>query len=228
MLILQNPFWEDKMKKTKRIKFLIPLFFFAAFLLWTVLSRFVDRMPIGPEESVVGFSTLNEIFHKFTGVNLFLYEITDLLSLIPLGFAFGFALLGLIQWIGRKKLLLVDRDILFLGIYFAVVLSVFFFFEFFPINYRPVLLEGVLEVSYPSSTTMLSLCVLGSTATMLKARISAPLPRRAITVFLWVFAGFMVTARAFSGVHWLGDIVGGILISLSLISAFRNSLLFLE
>ena len=122
MLILQNSFWEDKMKKTKRIKPLIPLFFFAAFLIWTILSLFFDRRPIGPEGSVVGFSTLNEIFHNFTGVNLFLYEITDLLSLIPLGFAFGFALLGLIQWIRRKKLLLVDRDILFLGIYFLLQL----------------------------------------------------------------------------------------------------------
>ena len=76
----------------------------AAFVLWTVLVCFVDVQAIGPEGSSVGFATLNGCVHDFTGVNMSLYVITDWLGLVPIGVAFGFAVLGVVQWIKRKKL----------------------------------------------------------------------------------------------------------------------------
>ena len=139
-------------KKNKRL-FWIGAGLLAGFVLWTVLICFVDVQAIGPEGSSVGFSTMNGFIHELTGVNWFLYTVTDWLGLVPIGVAFGFAVLGLVQWIKRKSLLKVDRSILTLGGFYIVVMAVYAVFEIFVVNYRPVLINGCLEASYPSSTT---------------------------------------------------------------------------
>ena len=189
----------------------------AVFLLWTVMVSRIDLQAIGPLGSTVGFASLNRFVHDLTGVHMCLYTITDWLSLIPLGFAAGFALLGLVQWVRRGRLLHVDRSILILGGYYAVVMAVFLFFERCVINYRPILIDGVLEASYPSSTTMLVLTIMPTAIMQLNDRIKQPALRRIIRSVLAVFTGAMVIGRLFSGVHWFSDIVGGILLSAGLV-----------
>ena len=119
--------------------------FFASFILWTIFISFVDVQPIGPRGSDVGFATINGLFHDLTGVHMTLYHITDWLGLVPVAFGFGFAILGLIQWIKRKHILKVDYSILVLGGYYVVVLAAYLFFEEYVVNYRPVLIAGYLE-----------------------------------------------------------------------------------
>ena len=189
----------------------------AAFLMWTAAVRFLDVRAIGPQGSEVGFAGLNQWVHQLTGVHMGLYTLTDWLGLVPLGFALGFALLGLVQWIGRKSLRKVDRSILVLGGFYLVVLGAFLFFEEVVVNYRPVLIEGVLEASYPSSTTLLVLCVMTTAMMQLNTRIRNPKVRRWATMGITAFVLFMVVARLLSGVHWFSDIVGGILLSAGLV-----------
>ena len=184
-----------------------------AFVLWTVLVCFVDVQAIGPEGSSVGFATLNGYVHDLTGVNMSLYVITDWLGLVPIGTAFGFAILGLVQWIKRKSLLKVDRSILLLGGFYIVVMAVYMFFEMVVINYRPTLIDGCLEVSYPSSTTMLVMCVMPTVMMQLHSRIKNDVFRRWVMIAITVFITFMVIGRLMSGVHWITDIIGGALIS---------------
>ena len=195
----------------KQLRF--ALLFLLAFLVWTLLVTTIDVRPIGPDGSSVGLATVNDAFHAWTGVHLTLYTLTDWLSLIPLGIVAAFAAQGLLQWLRRRSLARVDRDILVLGGYYLAVLAVYVLFEFVTVNYRPLLIEGVLEVSYPSSTTMLVLCVIPTAVMRLRAR----LPRRLLTAF----ALFMVVARLLSGVHWLTDIVGGLLLSAALVHFYR-------
>lgn len=191
--------------------------FLAAFLLWTAAVCLVDVQAIGPKGSEVGFAGLNGWFHALTGVHMTLYTITDWMGLIPLAVAMGFGLLGLDQWIKRKRLRKVDGSILLLGGFYLAVLAVFLLFEAFVVNYRPVLIEGVLEASYPSSTTLLTLCVMPAAMLQWKERIK---DKRVRTWILGVSAGFtlfMVGGRLVSGVHWLTDIVGGVLLSAGLV-----------
>ena len=198
------------MKKRKLAAALVCL---GAFILWTILVQFVQVRPIGPEGSAVGFAALNGWFHDLTGVHMALYAITDWLSLIPLGFVAGFGLMGLVQLI-RGRL---ERSIIVLGIFYAAVLACFALFEVVVINYRPILIEGVLEASYPSSTTMLCLCVMPTAAMQLRSRGC----KRWVSFILTVFTIFMVTARAISGVHWITDIIGGVLLSAGLVKAYE-------
>lgn len=203
------------MKNTKTL--LAALCTLAAFALWTGLLRCVDVQPIGPDGSRVGFAAINGAFHALTGVHWALYTLTDWLGLVPIGIAFGFAVLGLVQLLRRKSLLKVDRDILLLGGFYVVVLAAYLLFETVVINYRPVLVGGKLEASYPSSTTVLALCILPTAMMQLKTRIHSVAVRRAVLGSLAAFTVFMVAGRLLSGVHWLSDIAGGVLLSAGLV-----------
>ena len=194
-------------------KIMIGYILLAMFLLWTVAVCGVDVQPIGPEGSCVGFASINGYIHDLTGVNFGLYDLTDWLSLIPLAVVMGLGILGLSQWIGRRSLWKVDRNILALGVFYAIVGAVFLLFEMVVINFRPVLIDGVLEASYPSSTTMLVLCVMGSAMVQLRHRISNIPLRWGILFVMGAFSVFMVIGRVLSGVHWMTDIVGGCFLS---------------
>ena len=192
----------------------------AAFLLWTAAICFVDVQAIGPQESTVGFAAINGFVHSLTGVHMTLYTITDWLGLVPVGFAVGFALSGLIQWMKRKKLLKVDYSILTLGGFYIAVLAVYVIFEVLAVNYRPVLINGYLEISYPSSTTMLVMCIMPTSMMQLNARIKNNVLKRCVAFVITAFIAFMVIARLISGVHWSTDIVGGALLSAGLVMMY--------
>ena len=192
-----------------------------AFAFWTISLYFIDVRPIGPQNSAVGFATINAFIHNLTGTNMTLYNITDWLGLIPIAVMFGFALLGLIQWIKRKELKLVDYSIFVLGGFYIVVLTIYILFEFLAVNYRPVLINGYLEVSYPSSTTMLVMCVMPTAIMQFNSRIKNPTLKRYISLLIMVFIIFMVAGRLISGVHWFSDIIGGLLISAGLVLMYQ-------
>ena len=193
-----------------------------AFIAFTAAVSLIDIRPIGPNGSSVGFAALNGFINKITGTNLFLYNLTDWLSIIPLLFIFGFGLLGLFQLIKRKNLIGVDKDILILGGFYFIVLAVYLFFEICVINYRPILINGILEPSYPSSTTLLITCVMVTAALQLYNRIRNHLLRKVMIFAIISFTAFMVIARLISGVHWFTDIIGGLILSTGLITIYYS------
>ena len=116
----------------------------------------------------------------------------------------------------------VDHDILVLGGFYIVVMAVYVLFEVFVVNYRPVLIQGILEASYPSSTTVLVMCVMPTAVMQLNGRIKNAALRRCAATAMTAFAAFMVIARLVSGVHWLTDIVGGALLSAGLVMMYDS------
>ena len=210
------------MKKETKRKFGIAGILLGAFAVWTAAVRLIDIQSIGPRGSVVGFATINGLVHDLTGVHLSLYTVTDWLSLVPIGTAMGFALLGLIQWMKRKRLKQVDFSILVLGGFYLVVMAAYVLFEVLVINYRPVLMGGYLEASYPSSTTMLVLCVMPTAIMQLNTRIKSKILKRCTTFGITAFTVFMVIGRLLSGVHWFTDIVGGALLSAGLVMLYHS------
>ena len=206
----------------KKPNFCSALGLLAAFALWTLAIRLIDVQAIGPQGSIVGFATLNSFVHNLTGTHMTLYVITDWLGLVPVAFGFGFAALGLAQWIKRKSMLKVDGSILVLGGFYVVTLAAYLFFESYVVNYRPVLIEGYLEASYPSSTTLLVLCVMPTAMMQLRDRIKQPMFRKCVSIVIRAFIAFMVIGRLISGVHWLTDIIGGILLSAGLVITYDS------
>ena len=201
------------MSKKNQKKFFVGVCLLVMFIAWTIVLRFVDVGPIGPRGSKVGFSGINKLVHNLIGVNMKLYTITDWLGLIPICFIIGFGVGGLIQWIKRKKLFMVDKSILALGVFYVIVMAVYIFFEEIPINQRPVLINRVLETSYPSSTTMLVICVMTTAMMQFDERIRNNPLRLVIKLIIIAFIVFMILGRVLSGVHWISDVVGGLLFS---------------
>lgn len=209
------------MKDTRKRDLLAGIVLVAAFALWTVAIRLIDVQNAGPLGSEVGFATINVWFHRLTGVHMLIYTITDWLGLVPIIICMCFGVLGLVQMIHRRSLLKVDSDILLLGAYYVVVILAYLLFEMMPINYRPILIGGNLEASYPSSTTLLVLSVMPTLKYQSERRIAKPVTRKAIAVFVIVFSAFMVLGRLIAGVHWATDIVGSVFLSSGLFMIYR-------
>lgn len=195
------------------------------FAVWTVLVKTVDVSPAGQSGADVGFAALNSWFHEMTGVHMVLYTITDWLGLIPVLVCIGFGTLGLAQMIRRKGLFRVDFDILLLGAYYMTVVLGYLVFEIFPVNYRPVLINGRLEASYPSSTTLLVLGVMPTLVLQAKRRLSGARLQTAIKAVAMAYTLLMIIGRLLSGVHWATDIVGALLFSWGLFSLYRAAVL---
>ena len=207
------------MKKNQNL--LTGILLLMGFAAWTFLIQTVDVQPIGPNGSSVGFAALNGCFHQLTGVHWMLYTLTDWLGLVPIAVCLIFAGAGFIQLVRRKRLFKVDLDILLLGVYYVLVIFCYLLFEMVPINYRPVLIEGFLEASYPSSTTLLVLSVMPTLYFQAQRRLSPNALRQTILIFSVLFSAFMVIGRLVSGVHWLTDIMGAILLSNGMFQIYK-------
>ncbi len=212
---------------SKRILITGNIFIFA-FVIWTVLIQKVDIQPIGLNGTNVGFATFNGWFHQLTEFNMTLYNITDWLGLVPLFTCMFFGVIGFVQSVKRKSLLKVDFDISILGIYYVIVILCYLIFEMRPINYRPVFINGYVEASYPSSTTLLVLSVMPTLVFQADRRLKNDRIKTIIRLLSVLFSLFMVTGRLISGVHWFTDIVGSVLISTGLFYTYKAIVLLVS
>ena len=148
------------------------------------------------------------------------YKLSKYLGIITFFIIFYYAYLGLKQLIARKKLFKVDHRLLILGCFYILVGLIYILFEKVIINYRPVILKGELEASFPSSHTMLGLCVCLSSLFISKYYVKDKKYLKYFNIGTIAVMILLVISRTLSGVHWFTDIIGGIIISIFLISIF--------
>ena len=208
--------------KLKKKNIIISICLIMLSVIYTILVKYVDVAPIGPKASSVGFFTLNKFVFNFLGRSNIWYNITEVLGMISILIALFYALIGLYKLIKNKSILKIDKEIIILGIFYFVVLLVYLFFEKVIINYRPVLVKGILEASYPSSHTMLSICICLSAMIInnklyKNMRISKIINTLSIIIMITTTIG-----RLLSGMHWVSDILGGIIISICLSYIFKT------
>ena len=195
------------------------------FLIFTVLVCTVDVQPIGLEGTSVGFATLNGRTHTALGDSDGWYFVTEYLGYVAIAEAGTFVICGLIQWIRRKSIRKVDRNVLALGGLFLAVVALYFFFDKLPISYRPMIPpdETVLETSFPSSHTMLAVSVYGATLIILRDKVNDRTLRAVLTVLFIILIAGMVVGRLLSGAHWLTDIIAGVILGSTLLLWFNLS-----
>ena len=210
------------MKGNGKRYLLYGIIYVMVFAIWTVLIQIVDVQPIGVNGTDIGFAIVNCWFHRLTGVHMAVYVLTDWLGLVPVFVCILFGGIGLVQMIRRRSLCKVDYDIILLGGYYIIVIAGYLFFEMIPINYRPILIEGRMEASYPSSTTLLVLNVMPTLIFQANYRLKNKRLKKSTLLLTVVFIGFMVIGRLICGVHWLTDIVGSVLLSAGLFYTYKG------
>ena len=189
---------------------------------YTIVVKKIDVQSIGPNNSSVGLATINKFFINLLGSNMTIYKITEVLGILAILVALTYALVGIFELVDRKSIKKVDKEIIAVGCLYVVVIMLYVFFEKYIVNYRPILIDGELEASYPSSHTMLAICVCVSSMLINKYIYKNKKVIRienAITLFLLIT---IVCGRLLSGVHWFTDIVGGIIISTALLYTFNT------
>lgn len=197
----------------------------ALFGIWTKLVLTVDVEPAGETGKAVGFAAVNTRFHQWTGVHMELYTVTDWLGLVPVAVCLLFGTVGFVQLMRRRSLRKVDGDLILLGGYYIAVILAYLAFEQFPVNYRPILIEGRAEASYPSSTTLLVLSVMPTLAFQARRRLRSAGAKKVVCLGAGAFSAAMTVGRAVSGVHWITDIVGSVLLSMGLFCLYRGAAL---
>ena len=207
---------------SKKAKFITAGVLLVLFIALIAVVRTVDVAAIGPEDTSIGLSTVNKAVNDASGVNMTLYKIAEYLGYLALLLCAAFALVGLIQIIRRRSLLKVDKTIYALGCLYAVTIGAYFVFEKIVVNYRPVIIPGDehVEASFPSSHTVLAIVVMGSAIMLARYYIKNAALRRALQAVCAVVLAATVICRLWSGVHWLTDIVGGVLLGAALLFAW--------
>ncbi|MGP5428965.1 phosphatase PAP2 family protein [Enterococcus malodoratus] len=204
--------------KEKKKALHLPIGLFLFFILYTICLKMIDVQQIGPRHSEVGFATINQFFSSMIGTHSFWYQLTEILGIFPLLLMGYFALRGFLQLCIRKKISLIDQEILGLGFLYAAIAGFYIFFEKVVINYRPILVEGQLEASYPSSHTFLAVSVLLSAFFLLSKE--EGILKKYLSYLCIIGMVALVIGRILSGVHWITDIFGGTVLGLSLVQFY--------
>lgn len=135
---------------------------------------------------------------------------------------FFFGMMGVRQWIQRKSLLRVDKDIIALGLLYFIVMAVYVFFEIHIVNYRPIRLDGHMEASYPSSHVMIVLTVLGTAIIQIQKRMKGRSIRKLLEYGAYGTIILTLAGRLISGVHWFTDIIAGVLLGSALLMFYKS------
>lgn len=208
------------MKNKKR--YLIGGFaFFLMFIIFTTIIKFVDVKNIGPHNTSVGLATINNFFVNKIGFHNKIYKLTEILGIIPIIIVLIYAIIGLYSLIEEKSFKKVNKNLYYLAIFYIIVLGIYVLFEKVIINFRPVIIEGILESSYPSSHTILAICICGSSIILNNAIFKNNKIAKLENIISFIIIIMLPLLRFISGVHWFTDIIGGILLSLSLLLFFK-------
>lgn len=204
-------------------KFIVPVIFTVITVALAIIVLKVDVAPVGVNGTSIGLSTINVKMRDAIGTNLMWYKVTEIIGYIAILLCAMFGLVGLIQWIKRKNILKVDTEILCLGVLYIITIAFYVFFLKADINLRPIVMPGETapEASFPSSHTMLACVVFGSAIMIVGKYIKKGIWAEIAALLLGVLIGIMVTGRLLSGVHWLTDIIVGVVMGATLLTWFK-------
>lgn len=206
------------MKKTYAILTLILLILFVGF---TIAVKNINVQAIGPQESSVGFASLNGSVFNLLGTNELCDKLSDICILSAILIAGIFALTGLSQLIKRKSFLKVDFNLYALAAFYISIMIIYALFIFLIINYRPVLDDGLLESSYPSSHVLVTVAIYMTALLQIRERIKNQKLNIILQIGCVVISISVVILKLLSGVHWFTDIIGSVLLASTLISLYR-------
>lgn len=216
------------MNKKSKKKFMIAGGLLFVFILFTVAVMKVDVAAIGPKDSLVGLSKINDFMFKKLGTHPIWDMITEVLLVTAFLIVLLFGVIGIKQLIERKSLWKVDHGILLLAVFYVFLAAFYELFEVVVVNYRPILEDGELAASFPSSHTMLICSIVGSAMVLFDRMLTNKVVRNVVEIIGGIILILAVMGRLLAGVHWFTDILGGVLLSAALVMFYDASVVYMD
>lgn len=197
------------------------------FLLFLIMLYTVDVKNIGAGVTKVGLCFINN--HSFMASNASMWDkISDVCMYLGIGVIGALFILGVVQLIQRKNILKVDKEILVFGCLVVLMIIIWLFFDkVLIVNNRPILVDGKVECSFPSTHIMITSFALLSGSYYLFKKIN----KKHLTIIMYVASAIIVTicflGRVLSGMHFLTDAVCGLLMGLFLFFSLLAILQFI-
>ena len=216
-----------KIQKRDWVNIAITGFLLVAFVVFTILVKTIDVSVAGFSGTEVGFSTINQrIFNAFRSDTL--EKLSDILAYLGLVVMFAFAIVGLVQLIKRKSIKKVDYSLICLAGMYILTVLVYVFFELVVVNYRPVLVNGELEASYPSSHTLIAIVAFISGGIEVSYLTNNEWIKPATFIMGTTFALVATITRLLAGVHWFTDILSAVIVGAFIVMTYVTALELVE
>lgn len=216
------------MKKNNIIYFSITAFLIISFVVFTLIVKTVDVAIVGPAGSSVGLSHLNAKIFNAVGTSSVMDKLTDICLVLSIIVAFSIVCIGVVQLAKRKSLFKVDKSILWLVLVYILMALTYIFFEFVVINFRPILANGQIEPSYPSSHTLIVCCIMVSSIFVMNNLFTNKILKYGYLAGATTITIFNAVGRLLSGMHWFTDIIGAILLSAVIIMLYVSIISYLN
>lgn len=216
------------MNKKSKNNFMIAGGLLFVFILFTIAVMKADVEAIGPKGSLVGLAKINRFMFENLGTHPIWDMITEVLFVTAFLIVLLFGVIGIKQLIERKSLWKVDHGILLLAVFYVFLAAFYELFEVVVVNYRPILEDGELAASFPSSHTMLICSIVGSAMVLVYRMLTNKVVRNAVEIIGGIILILAVIGRLLAGVHWFTDILGGVLLSAALVMFYDASVVYMD
>lgn len=184
-------------------------------LIFTILVSFVDVKIYNVTNTEIGLYSLNKIFLVNSINSNYINIISNGIFLICLLVIILMLLLITFEYFKTKK---INKNNLNFIIHFLIMVLIWIIFDkILIINYRPILINGNIEGSYPSTHVMVSTFVLLFLSDKLKKIFKND------KIFYIISIGLIIIqsiSRILLTMHWFTDIIGGLLIGCLLFFTF--------
>lgn len=128
-----------------------------------------------------------------------------IISILTLGV---FAVLGLYQWIKRKSIIKVDRELIWMLLPLVLMAITYFIFDkLLVLNTRP---NGSGEPSFPSTHVMVVATIFFITTLILPKYVKSKIVRIILEVLMFIGISLTCTGRVLANMHWPIDVIGGV------------------
>lgn len=138
-------------------------------------------------------------------------KITDIILIAALALLGVFAILGLTEWIRRKSLKKVDRELLAMLPSLVLMAATYFIFDkLLILNTRP---NGSGEPSFPSSHTMATTTIFLMAIIALPKYVKNQPLRIVLDAVMLILIALVSVGRVAANMHWASDVIAALIFS---------------